>query len=194
MHRFKLLTLLAQYLPTNPEELKFKARIQQFMSDHPNCFERTLAIGHITASCWLLSADASRALLTHHAKLNAWFQLGGHCDGNPDVLAVALREAQEESGINAIEPVSRGIFDLDIHTIPANSREQAHDHYDIRFLLKVTSQEQPQASDESKALRWISKDRADLPAHTPSILRMFDKWIYLNATASCDAISQCYTR
>lgn len=194
MHRQSLLTLLAQYQPTNPEELLFKTRIQRFMSDHPDCFERTLAIGHITASCWLLSADASHALLTHHAKLNAWFQLGGHCDGNPDVLAVALREAQEESGMNAIEPILHGIFDLDIHTIPANSREQAHDHYDIRFLLKVTSDEQPRPSHESKALRWISKNKADLPTHTPSILRMFGKWAQSSTASSCDALQRCYTR
>lgn len=193
MHRTTLHTLLAQYHPTNPDELMFKAKIQQFISDHADCFERTLTMGHVTASCWLLSQDGSQALLTHHAKLDNWFQLGGHCDGNSDVLGVAIKEAQEESGIKNIEPVIHGIFDLDIHTIPANSHEQAHEHYDIRFLLQVTSHEHPRITHESKALRWIGKNLSELPTDNPSILRMFNKWISGGITP-CDQKQQCYTR
>ena len=179
MHRQPLLELLTAYNPTAPEEIASKLKIINFVQQHPDCFERSLAIGHITASSWLLSKHESQALLMHHAKLDKWLQLGGHCDGNSDVLAVAIKEAQEESGIEAIQPLHEGIFDLDIHTIPANSREQAHDHYDIRFLLKVTSDEQPRISHESKALRWVNKKREELPTDEYSVMRMFDKWMSL---------------
>lgn len=177
MHRLYLEKLLEQYKPIFPDEIVAKQRIQKFVAQYPDCFERTLAVGHITASAWLLHKDGSHALLMHHAKLNDWFQLGGHCDGDSDVLRVAIKEAQEESGIMHIEPLSKSIFDIDIHPIPANSREQAHYHYDIRFLLQVKSDEQVVKNKESKELRWVGKDRSLLPTQSWSVVRMFDKWL-----------------
>src|SRR3984957_6245094 len=137
MNRNILLSKLHHYFPESEIEQKFKAQIISFIESHENCFERSLEIGHITASAWLLNKDNSKALLMHHAKLDKWFQLGGHCDGNPDVLAVAIKEAQEESGINNICAVNQNIFDIDVHLIPANHKEKKHFNYDIRFLLQV---------------------------------------------------------
>jgi 8-oxo-dGTP pyrophosphatase MutT (NUDIX family) len=175
MHRSALLQALAQYHPTDAQEQSFKQQTIQFVQDHADCFERTLSKGHVTASCWLLNSDQSRALLLHHAKLNQWFQLGGHCDGNPDTLAVAIKEAQEESGIENIVPVSTQIFDIDVHLIPANARETAHYHYDIRYLLKTSDSDQIQQNHESKALRWFGKEDL-LPTQNRSVMRMFEKW------------------
>jgi len=172
-----LTELLHQYKPTDPAEIKFKQQILDFIATYPNCFERTLEIGHVTASAWILNKDKTKALLMHHAKLNRWFQLGGHCDGNPDVLAVAIKEAQEESGIMGIEPVSGEIFDIDVHLIPENKKEKAHYHYDIRFLLQVVSDEVVTTNSESKELRWISGDPAELPTESRSVVRMFEKWV-----------------
>ncbi len=176
MKRSALTTLLHNYHPTAPEEIIFKESMLQFMAAHEDCFERTLEIGHFTASCWLLNKDGDKALLLHHAKLDRWFQLGGHCDGDSDVLAVAIKEAQEESGIMGISPVSEEIFDIDIHPIPENKRDKAHDHYDVRFLLQVTSDEDIVSNRESKELRWIGKNRSELPTDNPSVVRMFQKW------------------
>lgn len=177
MKRTSLLHLLKEYHPVASEEIESKKRMISFINDHENCFERSLEKGHITGSAWLLNKDESKALLMHHTKLNNWFQLGGHCDGDPDVLAVAIKEAQEESGIINIIPVESGIFDIDIHRIPENPKEKAHDHYDVRFLLKVDSDEPVVQNRESKELRWINKDINSLPTHNPSIIRMFNKWI-----------------
>lgn len=178
MHRLKLLHLLENYIPTN-EELTFKKEMILFIQENPECFERSLQDGHITASCWLLNKDGSQALLMHHAKLNKWFQLGGHCDGNPDVLEVALKEAQEESGINGIVSVKKDIFDIDIHLIPENSKEKAHYHYDVRFLLQVVSDEEIVQNNESKELRWIGKELDSIPTENPSVVRMFKKWMHV---------------
>lgn len=179
MDKNYLIGLLKAYSPElqNPEEQIFKSRMLDFIEQHDNCFERSLDIGHITASAWLINKDNSKALLTHHAKLDRWFQLGGHCDGNPDVLAVAIKEAQEESGIIGIVPVINQIFDIDVHTIPANKKEKEHDHFDVRFLLKVISNEDIIPSSESKDLKWISKDLNDLTTDNPSVVRMFKKWL-----------------
>lgn len=180
MHRNRLLTLLHNYFPEDHYELQCKKEIISFIQHHEKCFERSLDIGHITASAWLLNKNKTHVLLMHHAKLNKWVQLGGHCDGNPDVLEVAIKEAQEESGINTIVPLSPTIFDIDIHLIPANSREKEHYHYDVRFLLQVTSNEHIIQNAESKELRWIDNNYNELPTDSPSVARMFKKWIQLS--------------
>lgn len=170
--------LLHAYTPSDSDEQHNKSEILNFIKTYPNCFERTLEVGHITASCWLLNHDGTHALLTHHRKLDAWFQLGGHCDGETDVLAVAIKEAQEESGIMNISAVHPSIFDIDVHRIPENAREKSHIHYDIRFLLQVRSEESVTVSHESKSLLWIGKNLADLPTSSRSIIRMFTKWLH----------------
>lgn len=176
MKRQQLLHLLNAYQPT-PEEVAFKERMLAFVQEHEACFERSLMHGHMTASAWLLSSDEQCALLMHHAKLDKWLQLGGHCDGESDVLAVALKEAQEESGIQNIVPVGGDIFDIDIHLIPARKHEPEHYHYDVRFLLKVVGDEQVVQNSESKELRWLSKhDNATL-ALDRSVLRLWHKWM-----------------
>lgn len=177
MHRTNLIQLLSSYHPDNQAEQQFKQRTLDFVAQNVDCFERSLAVGHVTASCWLVNPDNTKALLLHHMKLDRWFQLGGHCDGESNVLAVAIKEAQEESGIINIVPVSNGIFDIDVHLIPANSKEAAHDHYDIRFLLKVVGDDTVTTNRESKELRWIGKHASDLPTDMPSVVRMHQKWV-----------------
>ncbi len=181
MSREKLLKALEVYQPTTQAEKKAKRLIQQFVENHEDCFERTLQVGHITASAWVLNKEGTKALLMHHTKLDKWIQLGGHCDGDSDVLGVAIKEAQEESGIESIKPVLKHgeIFDIDVHLIPANKKEPAHYHYDIRFLLRVTSDEDYMPNHESQDMCWFGKDRLTLPTKSLSVLRMFDKWIAL---------------
>ena len=177
MHRSPVLALLQAYVPQTTEEQQIKNHIMTFIQRNEYCFERSLAIGHVTASAWLLSQDGSQALMMHHKKLDKWVQLGGHCDGNPDVLAVAVKEAQEESGITAIAPVSQAIFDLAIFLVPENAHAPAHAHYDICFLLQVTGDEEVAKNSESKELRWISKKAKKLPTDEPSVMHLFKKWV-----------------
>ena len=177
MKRDHLLVLLHNYKPTTDEDAQARERIDAFVRAHPDCFERTLEVGHITASAWLLNKEGAGALLLHHAKLNIWVQPGGHCDGESDVLAVAIKEAQEESGIQHIVPVSTEIFDLDVHFIPARKHEKEHYHYDVRFLLQVASEEEIVRNHESRDMRWFDMNKEGLPTASPSVTRMFDKWI-----------------
>ena len=184
MHRQGLLTKLAAYVPSTDRDARCCERIAVFVRTHPDCFDRSLQIGHVTGSGWLLDPKGERVLLTRHRKLGKWLQLGGHADGHPDVLEVALREAREESGIPDIVPVSEGIFDLDVHRIPARDAEPEHEHYDIRFLLRVTGDPTFQVSDESIELAWFSQ--SDLPTleTDESVLRMYHKWLRWGASGS----------
>lgn len=176
MIRNQLLDLLNRYQPNDVQQEEIKKKITAFVIDHPDCFERSLLIGHITASAWLINKKQTHALLMHHVKLDRWVQPGGHCDGMTDVCAVAVKEAQEESGVNAIEPLSHAIFDLDIHTIPARADVPEHEHYDIRFLTRITDDSEPQRNYESKGLMWVSRDEDALSVEGTSVGRMFKKW------------------
>jgi 8-oxo-dGTP pyrophosphatase MutT (NUDIX family) len=172
-----LVELLQKYKPIDSWEQQCKKRMLKFIEDHEDCFERSLAIGHFTGSAWLLSHDQSKVLLMHHAKLDKWVQLGGHCDGDSDVLNVALKEAQEESGIEKIVPVHNEIYDIDIHLVPARGNQDEHYHYDVRFLLQVIGNETVVQNREAKELCWKSKDLNELPTTSRSVVRMFEKWL-----------------
>lgn len=175
MKREWLLTRLDRHQPLDTNELEMCANTREFVRAYSDCFERTLVIGHVTGSAWVVSPDRSQVLLMHHRKLDKWFQPGGHCDGDPNVLNVAMKEATEETGVRYITPVDDRIFDVDIHLIPANAREAAHYHYDIRFLLEADPEEVIERNAESKEVKWVPLDQVADYNNSESILRMVRK-------------------
>lgn len=149
----------------------------RFLASGPDVFRRDHGAGHFTGSAWLVSADGERVLLTHHRKLERWLQLGGHADGDADLARVALREAQEESGLHGLS-VDSAIFDLDRHRIPARAGEPEHWHYDVRFVVRAGKDERFVVSRESKALAWRDiAEVADDASLDASLRRMARRWI-----------------
>jgi len=142
-----------------------------------NPFVRELLAGHLTASAWLVSSDGTRVLLTHHRKLDRWLQLGGHADGDRNLARAALREANEESGLDGLR-VEPDIFDLDRHWIPEHKGVPAHWHYDVRYVVRASTDEEFVVSDESHALAWRDIDAlADDASVDASLRRMARKWL-----------------
>jgi len=179
MHRQYLLTLLNAYYTLDKQERAMHAETIAFVERSKNVFKNWNPEGHITGSAWLLDKDHGHVLLTHHKKLNRWFQLGGHSDANPETFQVAQREAIEESGLRGIDAPNEMIFDIDIHTIPARKGEPEHLHYDIRFLFEADRHAPLQLSNESHALAWIALDNISEKTNDPSIMRMVKKTLYL---------------
>lgn len=179
MHRLPLKNKLSAHHPYDTEEQWMLEQIVQFVTAQPDCFERHLSIGHITGSAWIVDLERSHVLLTHHRKLDRWLQLGGHSDGDPDTLAVSLREGREESGLDSIHPVNDAIFDVDVHLIPARKSEPDHFHYDVRFLLEADRKLPLVISSESNDLAWVPLDKVATLAPDASILRMLAKTLNL---------------
>jgi 8-oxo-dGTP pyrophosphatase MutT (NUDIX family) len=173
--RRDLIEQLKRHQPWNSHEAGMLQRIIGFVEQHEDCFERTFQAGHVTGSAWVVDAHRSHALLVHHAKLGKWLQPGGHCDGDPNVLGVAMREASEESGLTRLRVLSSGIYDVDAHDIPARKAEPAHVHYDIRFLLEADRGEKLQVSEESHDVRWVGFDEIKDLNTDESVLRMVAK-------------------
>ncbi len=154
---------------------------QTLLEDPADPFVRERLAGHFTASAWLVDGAAARILLTHHRKLGLWLQLGGHADGDRDLARVALREAEEESGLAGLS-VEPEVFDLDRHWIPEHKGVPAHWHYDVRYVVRTGGSEAFLVSEESLALAWqpIAEVAAD-PTHDASLRRMARKWLVREA-------------
>lgn len=175
MHRKKLLDLLNKHNGVDTNEVNMAQQTIDFVNTYTNCFDRELLIGHVTGSAWILDNSGQYVLLTHHRKLDKWFQPGGHCDGDSNVLNVALKEALEETGLERIEVVSDTIFDVDVHPIPERKGVPAHLHYDIRFLLKADKNLPLQITDESNDLAWVALSEVEKLNNSDSIMRMVRK-------------------
>lgn len=178
MQREPVLKLLrahaARALATH--EAAMVAETVRFVEAEPECLLRTCAPGHLTGSAWIVDAARERTLLTHHLKLEKWLQLGGHADGDGDLLAVALREGLEESGLTRLRAVTTEIFDVDRHWIPARKTEPAHWHYDLRFMIEGDPSEPlVRAANESKELAWVELARVTALNPEESMARMVRK-------------------
>ena len=172
---FDLLAELAAYAPSNALESAMVERMRAYLSGHADAFERTSLEGHVTGSAWIVDRARTAAVLLHHRKLGKWLQPGGHADGERDVREVALREAREESGLCSIAPAARGIFDVDVHAIPARGEDPAHEHYDVRFAFYADLSEVPRANGESYAVAWIPFREIERYAIDDSVRRLVAK-------------------
>jgi len=136
-----------------------RQRMLSFLSTHPDGLWRSCLDGHLTGSALVVDADAEHLLVLFHAKVRRWLQPGGHADGDANLAAVALREAEEETGIRDLRVV-RPTIDLDIHEFHA-AGEADHLHLDVRFLVLAPAGAVIHGNHESEDLRWVTL--AELP-------------------------------
>ncbi|MBS0225351.1 MAG: NUDIX hydrolase [Proteobacteria bacterium] len=164
-----------------PEQSRLADAYQELLEEGVHAFVRERLDGHFTGSAWLVSGDGSRVLLTHHRKLDRWLQLGGHADGDMDLRAVALKEAEEESGLTGLT-VDTDIFDLDKHWIPERGSVRGHWHFDARYIVRAGDNEAFVVSNESNALAWreIAGIANDASADA-SLRRMARRWLEQHA-------------
>jgi 8-oxo-dGTP pyrophosphatase MutT (NUDIX family) len=170
-----LISALNDYKSAYKIELDFCAQFLTLLKSR-ECYLRSHLPGHITGSAWIIDESRTFTLLTHHAKLNKWLQPGGHADGDENILNVALREANEETGLTNLVLAGNGIFDIDVHHIPARVDFPAHVHYDIRFVVQASMTDKIICSEESHNLAW--KKISEIPQLTeqnPSMIRMAEK-------------------
>jgi len=143
-----------------------------FIDDHPDALHRSCADGHLTGSALVAEPSRRELLLLFHAKVQRWLQPGGHADGDANLAHVALREAEEETGIQGLRVVTPAI-DLDVHVFHnAAGTEPDHLHLDVRHLVLAPVGAEPIANHESEGLRWVAiEDLASLGVD-PGTIRM----------------------
>ena len=122
-------------------------------------------MAHITASAWVVNKDRSKVLMVYHNIYNSWSWLGGHADGETDLLSVAVREVKEEAGISNVRPVSDEIFSLESLTVDGHVKKgkyvSSHLHLNVTYLLEADSEESVSIKeDENSGVTWFSPEEA----------------------------------
>ena len=161
----KLYDQIVEYKPCNEQEICDKKLILSCLKKEKHIFTRKSTLAHMTASAWVVNQDHTKVLMCFHNIYNAWSWLGGHADGKRNLLKVALREVQEESGLQKVRPVSPDIFSLESLTVDGHFKNGAyvssHLHLNITYLLEANDNDPLiQKADENSALAWFTPEQA----------------------------------
>ena len=155
-----LLKQLTDFVPSCLQEEADKEAFIAFIENNENCLCRENQAGHITVSSWIVNRDRTKVLFCYHNIYKSWSWVGGHADGNENLLAVAVREAKEETGAH-VSPLSEKIFSLEILPVAGHFRKgkyvPSHVHYNVTYLVQADENESLcVCEDENSAVGWIS--------------------------------------
>lgn len=168
----ELLEQLEQYRPFNEQEARDREELLRRMRSGEDLYTRDNSAAHFTASAWVVSPGRDQVLMAYHNLYDSWAWLGGHADGERDLLSVALREVREESGLVQLRPVSRDIYSLEILTVNGHEKHgryvSSHLHLNLTYLLEAD----PEASlrckpDENSRVGWFSPEAAIAASSEP---------------------------
>ena len=164
MNRQDLINQLQSYQSFNEQEEADRQVMLGLLQTSDNIFYRTNLLAHFTASAWVINKAHTHVLMAFHNIFQNYAWLGGHADGEEDLLSVALREVKEESGIHTVKPITEGIYSLE--TIEVNGHEKkgkyvpSHLHLNVTYLLEADDTESLHIKqDENSAVNWFPIDQ-----------------------------------
>ena len=181
---------LSAYRPWNAQEEQDVAELRRRLDSGEELWTRENASAHLTASAWVVSPDRTKALMCYHRIYNSWSWLGGHADGETDLLRVALREVREESGLTRVRPVTKDLFSVEILTVDGHEKRgryvSSHLHLNVTYLLEADPDEPLRVkADENSGLAWFPLDEAVAASTEP----WFRQRIYSKLNARLRALS-----
>ena len=151
------------FIPQCEQEEAEKILILDFLRANDDAFSRENLTAHMTASSWVLSPDGEKVAMCYHNLYQSWSWSGGHADGEEDLMAVAMREAEEELGVKT-HPVKEGIASLEILPVQGHIKHGAwvpsHLHMNVTYLLQAESDVLHSRPEENSAVRWMTPQEA----------------------------------
>ncbi len=158
---------LEKYEPCNEQENRDKCMMLHIMDICSDYLFRTNEIAHFTASAWIVNQDRSKVLLIYHNIYNSWTWTGGHADGEENLLQTALREAEEETGLQNLKAVSDDIFSIEIIPVSGHVKRgryvSSHLHLNVTYLVQADENEIPRVKeDENSDIGWFEPERLEL--------------------------------
>ena len=161
----KLRNLIESYIPCNEQDEADKAMMIEYMDTFNDTLTRENKVCHFTASSWIVNKEKTKVLMIYHNIYDSWAWTGGHCDGDPDVLHVALKEAEEETGIKNIKVLDNGLASLEILTVDGHVKRgkyvSSHLHLNCSFILEADENEVLQIKeDENSGVKWVNIEDA----------------------------------
>ena len=165
MNRLGLIHQIKKYKTFNEQEEKDKYLFLEWIMDHEDAFSRENKIAHITASGWVVNKDRSKVLMVYHNIYDSWSWIGGHADGETDLLATAMREVREETGIKNVCPVTDEIISIEALTVDGHIKNgsyvSSHLHLNVTYLLEADSEETVSIKvDENSGVAWFTPEEA----------------------------------
>lgn len=157
----EILESIERYIPFNDQEERDRVLILRALREEKNIFFRENEAMHMTASAWVTNETQDRVLMAYHNLYDSWSWLGGHADGECDLLSVALREVCEESGITRVRPASEEIFSLEILTVDGHEKRgryvPSHLHLNVTYLLIADEDDVLRIKpDENSGVKWFT--------------------------------------
>ncbi|MEG0306981.1 MAG: NUDIX hydrolase [Clostridium sp.] len=172
---------IKEYIPYNNQELKDKELILQCIKSYDNILTRDNVVAHITSSGYIVNKDRTKVLMIHHNIYKTWAWTGGHADGESDLLYVALKEAEEETGVKNIKPVTRNILSLDVLGVNGHVKKgnyvSSHLHLSVAYLLEADESEKLKIKeDENSGVKWLPINSLHEYSNEPHIVGMYNKF------------------
>jgi 8-oxo-dGTP pyrophosphatase MutT (NUDIX family) len=174
--------IIRKYNPYTEQEEKDKEIILQCIDTFDDILTRDNKIAHITSSAFVVNKTKDKVLMVHHNIYNSWSWTGGHADGEKDLLAVAIKEANEETGVKNILAVSLEVFSLDILPVLGHIKRgqyvSAHLHLSVAYLLEADENELLIIkTDENSDVKWIPIDEVNTYSNEPHMQKVYKKLI-----------------
>ncbi|MCR5067314.1 MAG: NUDIX hydrolase [Erysipelotrichaceae bacterium] len=183
-------TAVEKFRPANQQEERDRKVILELLENGSDLFQRDDP-AHFTASGWVTNQDGSRILMAYHNIYDSWSWLGGHADGDRDLLAVAIREVEEESGLRDVRPLTEDIFSLEILTVDGHVKRgqyvSSHLHINLTYLLQADdSKPLKKKEDENSAVQWFDREAA--------VAASSEKWMRENIYAKLNRKLEAWLR
>lgn len=156
---------IENYIPYNEQEENDKEMMLKYIDTFEDVLTRENRMCHFTASNWIVNKERTKVLMIYHNIYKSWAWTGGHADGDSDLLHVALKEVEEETGLKNLKLLSDGIFGIQILTVDSHIKKgkfvPSHLHLDCCFLLEADENEVVKIkADENSGVEWIDIDKA----------------------------------
>lgn len=171
---------IENYIPRNEQEESDKDLILEFMNKFDDVLTRENRMGHFTASSWIVNKQRSKVIMIYHNIYKSWAWTGGHCDGDSDLLHVALKEAEEETGLKNIKVLTPDIASLEILTVDGHVKKgkyvSSHVHLNCTFLLEADENEALKVKpDENSGVEWVDIDESIIKSTEPKMTDVYKK-------------------
>jgi 8-oxo-dGTP pyrophosphatase MutT (NUDIX family) len=173
---------IENYKPYNSQEEKDKEILLKYIRSFDNYLSRENEYGHMCSAAFVLNKERTKVIMIHHNIYNSWSWVGGHADGDSDLLHVAIKETKEESGLKNVKPISEEVFILDTLPVLGHTKRgkyvPAHVHLNVAYLLEGDESEALHIrEDENSGVKWIPLEKMVELAEESFMKYVYDKAI-----------------
>ncbi|MGL4338378.1 MAG: NUDIX hydrolase [Turicibacter sp.] len=174
---------IENYVPQNVQEQQDKQVMLDYLKQFPhNILTRENEFAHVTSSGFVMNETLDKVLMVYHNLYKSFAWTGGHADGDGDLLAVAIKEACEETGIKSAKPLSEDIMAIDILPVWGHMKKKkfvsSHLHLNVAYLLIASEDEVLQIKvDENSDVAWIGVHEIKTYCTEPDMLPIYEKLI-----------------